>query len=1052
MKSLFRPSYGVLGLLILLAPGPRGRAQMRVLDDFEVLRGWTPVTSHGDASRLALAPGEGQSGKGMVMDFSFLGHMGSAAAEKRLGLELPANYQISFDLRAEAPVNNFILRFLDSLDNVWIVIRSNYTFPTSWTRFTIRKDQIKYGWGPAGRGELKVLDRLLIMIDVVEGGKGRIWIDNLAIEPLDETRGIVPAVTASSFLGKPPTFSTDGRRMSAWRSRGQRREESLTFDFGRRNFLGGAVIEWDTANVPRSFDVEFSDDGLAWRTGYAGRQVAGARSNVYLESGAGRYMRLTMTNSRTGAYGIAGLELKGPEFSFSITDFFAAIAAGRPRGYYPKYLVPQQSYWTVVGVAGDSREALINEQGMIETDREQFSLEPFLWIDRHLVTWNDATIAQSLDSGYLPIPSVRWSGSSGIDLVVKACASGEEEQSVLYVQYTIRNSGTAPRDGKLFIAFRPFQVNPPWQTFTIVGGPARIDSISCGGTIRINRKDVVPVTRPDRSGAATFDMGDITDYLERGRVPDSVVVSDHFGYASGAMAYDFSLRAGEERKVVVAVPFHDAHPPVPARMRDGAAAALFDRECDAASRFWRSKLDSVRILLPPSAAGVSNAIRSNLAYALINADGPALQPGSRSYERSWLRDGVLTSTALLEFGVSAEVRRYLDWYAGYQYPDGAIPCIVEARGADPTPEHDSHGEFIYGILQYFRFTRDTSWLAGTWERVAKTAEYIRLLRGQRKTEAYRSGTPELQSLYGLVPESISHEGYCPKPMHSYWDDFFALKGVKDAAAIAGILGKRNEARALAAEEDDFRRDIFASMRMVIRNKHIPYIPSCADLGDLDPAGTTIAVMPCGELDSLPAKELRQTFDTYYDRFMAKRAESRDDAWLPYEGRAIETFLRLGRKDRALDMFNFFMGCRRPEGWNVWAEVIHKDRNAPKGIGDMPHSWGASDLIRAMRTMLAYERESDGALVIGAGVPESWVRDPAGVSVEHLPTYAGSLSYTMRGTADTVTVTVSGVEGVPVIVASPYARRAVRVLGGAHATSIEGEFAVDALPAKIVLVY
>jgi len=44
-------------------------------------------------------------------------------------------------------------------------------------------------------------------------------------------------------------------------------------------------------------------------------------------------------------------------------------------------------------------------------------------------------------------------------------------------------------------------------------------------------------------------------------------------------------------------------------------------------------------------------------------------------------------------------------------------------------------------------------------------------------------------IYGLMPESISHEGYSAKPMHSYWDDFFTMKGLKDAAEIQKILGE-----------------------------------------------------------------------------------------------------------------------------------------------------------------------------------------------------------------------------------------------------------------------
>ena len=55
------------------------------------------------------------------------------------------------------------------------------------------------------------------------------------------------------------------------------------------------------------------------------------------------------------------------------------------------------------------------------------------------------------------------------------------------------------------------------------------------------------------------------------------------------------------------------------------------------------------------------------------------------------------------------------------------------------------------------------------------------------TEAYTVGANK--PFYGLLPQSISHEGYSAKPMHSYWDDFFALRGFKDAAFIAKELDK-----------------------------------------------------------------------------------------------------------------------------------------------------------------------------------------------------------------------------------------------------------------------
>jgi len=36
--------------------------------------------------------------------------------------------------------------------------------------------------------------------------------------------------------------------------------------------------------------------------------------------------------------------------------------------------------------------------------------------------------------------------------------------------------------------------------------------------------------------------------------------------------------------------------------------------------------------------------------------------------------------------------KYLEWYAGYQFPDGRVPCCVEPAAApDPAPEHDKRG-------------------------------------------------------------------------------------------------------------------------------------------------------------------------------------------------------------------------------------------------------------------------------------------------------------------------------------------------------------------------
>ena len=61
---------------------------------------------------------------------------------------------------------------------------------------------------------------------------------------------------------------------------------------------------------------------------------------------------------------------------------------------------------------------------------------------------------------------------------------------------------------------------------------------------------------------------------------------------------------------------------------------------------------------------------------------------------------------------------------------------------------------------------------------------------------------------------------------------------------------------------------------------------------------------------------------------------------------------------------------------------------------MPHGWVASDYVRAVLDLFAYERETDNALVVAGGVPASWLRG-TGIEVKELRTQHGPLSYSMR---------------------------------------------------------
>ena len=516
----------------------------------------------------------------------------------------------------------------------------------------------------------------------------------------------------------------------------------MMVEFGRVRELGGLVLDWEPKAHAVDYDVELSDDGSTWTLASTVRGGNGGRDYVYLPEMEARALRLKLLRPSPGGYALQAMSVKGPEFGASGNALYGAIAADAPAGWFPRYFRGVQSYWTVVGAASDTREAMINEEGMIEVDRGSFSLEPFVHVNGKFVTWSGATCEQSLDGGYLPIPSVVRSGDD-LSVTVRAFAAGEAGSSVLFATYTVLNTGARSASGNLFVALRPFQVNPPTQWLNIVGGTSSIKTMAYErGTLEVNgTKRVVPLGGADGFGATSFGGGDIVEYLANNALPTAASVNEPLGFASGAFRFGFRLGPGEQREVTIAVPFHDAASVLPAGVSRQETPRLVASRLDRTREFWRSKLDRISFRLPPEARRVEQTLKSNLAYVFINRDGPAIQPGSRSYERAWIRDGSLTSSALLRTGNAKEVREYVDWYARYQYPSGKIPCVVDARGADPVPEHDSHGQFIFAVMEYFRFTHDTTWLLGKFEHVKRTVRYIQDLRAQRKTDVYRDGRP-----------------------------------------------------------------------------------------------------------------------------------------------------------------------------------------------------------------------------------------------------------------------------------------------------------------------
>jgi len=1050
-----------LAIFLLAGTFSASNAQLLYSDSFENPGKWKVNSSEGVV--VSSQGDKGYTGNGLRFDINFTLGSGYGGVFDLVSLDLPENYQMTFYVKAkDLPANNFEFKVIDpSGDNVWWVNRKGYEFPSEWTKITVRKRNLAFAWGPQGGGEIKKMGRLELIVASINGGKGSVWIDELRIEKLDPPAVTTaqPVVTISPVNDPAASASLfDGNGNTFYKSGAGQKEIELLVDFTVQREFGGFVLDWDARYFPTSFSVEASNDLKNWtpisnNKGKAGKTYIIAAESQY------RYLKFKIHNGNGQETRLNDITLKDLSFADNYNNLYYAIAADHPKGWFPRYTLKQQSYFTVTGVSGDVKEGLLNEDGMLETDKQQFSVEPFLNLNGKLITWNDVKIGHSLAENYIPIPSVRWI-SDDFTMDVTAFAGGEPGSSVLYSEYLVTNTGKAPLKGKFYLALRPFQVNPPWQDLNFYGGTARINSIEYkDGFAKVNGKTaVIPLGITGKFGALTFDDGDISGHMAANTLPASQLVSDPKGLASGAYAFDLDLKPGEMARFTFAIPQYTATAPEPV-LRESAKFDLFSEANAKAFNFWEKKLSHIDWSVPKELQTVFNSVKSNVGYILINRDVVGIQPGSRSYERSWIRDGALTSAALLKMGLKQEMKEFAEWYSKYLYPNGKVPCVVDKRGPDPVPENDANGEFIYLIYQYYRYTGDKEFVKNLFPKVSSAVDFIREMISQRSTPHFRDNLNDsIRSLYGLVPESISHEGYSDKPMHSYWDNFFTLLGLKDAVTMAKLLGYDEIAKSWAGTRDTFYTNLYNSIRLSIKRTGIDYIPGCAEKGDFDATSTTIAVYPGGEINNLPQPELNNTFKRYIN-YVRDRVQGKMkwNEYTPYEMRTIGTFNFNGQTDIAWELIQYFMADQRPQGWNHWAEVVTRDYRFARFLGDMPHTWCGSDFINAIRAMVIHERESDNSILIAPGFPDAWYEFEEGFSFRNLPTYYGELNYEIKKKGQEANIYISGDVNIPeggirYVVPKKFRKERVELDDKWVEPNAQGEILIKSLPAKVELIY
>ena len=638
-----------------------------------------------------------------------------------------------------------------------------------------------------------------------------------------------------------------------------------------------------------------------------------------------------------------------------------------PRGHLPFLSNVTGRNWTMVGNLGSAREAVVDPRGLVCPWFDGWSLD--WWVgaeDKWHVPSRSASVRQTL-VGDSPVVETRMRVPGG-DIIHRTYAmrSTADDGARDLVVVEVENDSAVPV--ALALAVRPYDVE----------GLSVIERIGLHGTtVTVDGRVALHLPRePNEVAASTFHDGDSSAHVFAGETTDHF--PQHLRCEAGMAQAAFVYPLTHSTSIRVAMPLDPDHR---TRLSSRARRRVehspgFPSSVPAAEQVakgWAAQTDrGMRLVLPDER--LQSAVDANRRYLLLFHDGADITPGPRTYHRFWFRDAAYLLAALDRYGFHPESREVLESYPGRQHNDGFL--------FSQRLEWDANGAALWALTHHVDLTGDHTLLEPLMPMVAAAVEWI-----ERKRRRGRRVDP---SLRGLLPAGISAEHLGPHD-YFYWDDFWALAGLRDGARLLSLGGEEQAAERAREFLTSMTADLRSSMAATAERLDTLAVPA-GPRRRIDPGviGSLAAAWP---LDLLPADDpsMAATLAVVQDRFCI------DDAF--FQGishTGLGTYLTLqvafvellNGDRRALDRLEWFVSASTST-W-TWPEAIHP--RVPGGcMGDGHHGWAAAEFLSFVRTMLVREQQDGIALL--SMIPERWYGQ--GLEVHDAPTRFGRLSFAVR---------------------------------------------------------
>jgi hypothetical protein len=446
-----------------------------------------------------------------------------------------------------------------------------------------------------------------------------------------------------------------------------------------------------------------------------------------------------------------------------------------------------------------------------------------------------------------------------------------------------------------------------------------------------------------------------------------------------------------------------------------AAAGGFDQHFAHMAAFWNAQLSQIASLSLPDPTLV-DAYKAGFIETQIIRDGNHLNTGENGYDAEFSHDVIGILTNLFTQG----------------YFSDAHALLLRAGTVIGTETEYADGRWTYAWpwAIYLLKTGDLSFVRASFFS-GQSPSAPSIMSTAHAVAADRTGPGGIMEKTG----DIDADGY--------WtiDNYEALMGLAAYRYLAEQVGDGSEVKWAASEYQSLLASTDTTLRHTITSNHLTYLPCsmlepntanrCANPADANWAAPFLfgrwawdGQLFGADVNGPGLRLIDATYDYGFARLAGRLPPNTfggypSDFWSTAYNAGYGEWGLASRNHRSqgISSYQWMIANDQSGPYSWWESSANPNPASPwvgvhpaGGQGSAPHAWGMANANKVLLDSLAAQASS-GTLIIGRGVPGTWLTDHRSLAVGNFPTTGGGrISWRITSTGSRVTLTWRGHPG------------------------------------------